>query len=610
MSTIEIGSIVVATDLGEPSDRLVRVASSIAALTGADLHIVHVQVVRGAPDSDPAAAASLVADAESRLDHQVRQAVPPHFIPASQMVLARPSPSEAVRRHAEALSADLLVIGPHRGIADERGFLGTTADRLLSTSGVPCLIVRDGPDFPITRLGVLVDFSPAATAALEAAAVWASAFAGGADGAGEGARATIEVAHIVWAPEGRRSTDEVAARALPEIERAIERTRRRLDGAPGVEFIPRVLTAGDANEVVREWVRQQSLSMLILGTRGSSRLPYTYIGGLASALARSAPASVLLVPPDYVAEGPDEERTDLIQVRRVVTGVDFHEPSWEAALWAMRYFAPDAEHELIHVLDLPDLPAPLRAFGRKLEGTRLAARSSARKRLEELRELGSCPNVALHVEGGRPAPEILRLAGEVEADIIIVGEQGPTHGMGALLGSTAERVLADSQVPVLVARKVSDSAPRSLLVAIDSSQAAGRVLDWTAALLERFDARATLINVVDRLLLTDELAGMPDAAALRSLETDAAGAMREWLNERIRESGLPTDRVEAMIGIGDPSYEIIAQARRAEADLVVLGSRGGGIARTALIGRVVNKVVRSAPTSVLVVTHRRSEEGD
>src|SRR5690606_272473 len=150
----------------------------------------------------------------------------------------------------------------------------------------------------------------------------------------------------------------------------------------------------------------------------------------------------------------------------------------------------------------------------------------------------------------------------------------------------------------------------SLLVAIDSSQAAGRVLDWTAALLERFDARATLINVVDRLLLTDELAGMPDAAALRSLETDAAGAMREWLNERIRESGLPTDRVEGMMGTGDPSYEIIAQARRAEADLVVLGSRGGGIARTALIGRVVNKVVRSAPTSVLVVTHRRSEEGD
>ena len=29
------------------------------------------------------------------------------------------------------------------------------------------------------------------------------------------------------------------------------------------------------------------------------------------------------------------------------------------------YFAPDAEHELIHVVDLPELPGPLRAFGGK-----------------------------------------------------------------------------------------------------------------------------------------------------------------------------------------------------------------------------------------------------
>lgn len=42
MSTIDIDSIVVATDLGEGSDRLVRVASSIAALTGAELHAAHV----------------------------------------------------------------------------------------------------------------------------------------------------------------------------------------------------------------------------------------------------------------------------------------------------------------------------------------------------------------------------------------------------------------------------------------------------------------------------------------------------------------------------------------------------------------------------------------
>ena len=130
------------------------------------------------------------------------------------------------------------------------------------------------------------------------------------------------------------------------------------------------------------------------------------------------------------------------------------------------------------------------------------------------------------------------------------------------------------------------------------------MLDWAGALLERFDARATVINVVDRLLLADELTGMPEADALRELEKQTTTAMREWLAERVAEAGVPTGRVQTRIAVGDPSYEIIAEAERSAADLVMVGSRGNDIARTALIGRIVNKVVRSAPCSVLVVPSR------
>ena len=146
METIEIQSVLVATDIGEASDRLVRTASSIAALTGAELHVVHVHIVPASSPDDAAVSpqyAEAIAEAERRMDEQVQRALPPHFIPSSQTVLARPSPSEAIRKHAESLSCDLIVIGPHRGPLSDRPFLGTTADRLLSTAGVPCLIVRN-----------------------------------------------------------------------------------------------------------------------------------------------------------------------------------------------------------------------------------------------------------------------------------------------------------------------------------------------------------------------------------------------------------------------------------------------------------------------------------
>jgi nucleotide-binding universal stress UspA family protein len=61
--------------------------------------------------------------------------------------------------------------------------------------------------------------------------------------------------------------------------------------------------------------------------------------------------------------------------------------------------------------------------------------------------------------------------------------------------------------------------------------------------------------------------------------------------------------------VGDPSYEIISVAAREEADLVLIGSKGGDVAPTPLIGRIVNRVVRSAPCSVLVVTPRSGARG-
>src|SRR5690606_357791 len=109
-------------------------------------------------------------------DEAIRLSVPQGFAVESQVVLGAASPSDAIRRHAEELSCDLIVIGPHRGGLSDRPFLGTTADRLVSTAGVPCLVVRGGPDFPIRRIGVLVDFSPAAQAALDTATGWMMAF--------------------------------------------------------------------------------------------------------------------------------------------------------------------------------------------------------------------------------------------------------------------------------------------------------------------------------------------------------------------------------------------------------------------------------------------------
>ncbi|HET8656263.1 MAG TPA: universal stress protein [Longimicrobiaceae bacterium] len=296
------------------------------------------------------------------------------------------------------------------------------------------------------------------------------------------------------------------------------------------------------------------------------------------------------------------DAVDGIRLDRVVTAVDFHESSRAAALWVMRHFAPAARHELVHVVDLPELPAPLRGLGADREELRLAAREGAQRRLDELAALGEGARVGTHVREGRPAREIVHLADELGADIVVVGQQGPTHGVRVLLGSTAERVLFRSPIPVLVARKVGGAPPRRLFAAVDPSDVADDVLAWTRALIEHFGATATLLSVVDRVLLADELTGLPTAEMLQRLVDEATPAMRSWLEAAIDRTGLERSAVEATVRVGDPTHEIIAGAARDGAQLLLLGSKGGDVARTTLIGRILNKVVRAAPCSVLVVT--------
>ncbi len=299
--------------------------------------------------------------------------------------------------------------------------------------------------------------------------------------------------------------------------------------------------------------------------------------------------------------GTEEGPTGGPRLERVVIGVDLHEPSEEAARWVIRHFSPRASHDLIYVSEIPELPGPLRALAGNRERRRENALATAGRRLDEIAQTVPGSRVATHIREGTPPRELLRFAEETGADLVVVGREGPRRGLASLLGSTAERTLVNARLPVLLVKQVTEAPPRRLLVAVDDSDVARRVLSWAGALMRRFDATATVLNVVDSVLLFDELSDPPDMQTLRSLEEEATGAMQEWLERAIRKADLPGSGAEPKVVVGNPSYEINSEARRLGADLVLLGSKGGDVSRTTLTGRIINRVLRTAPSSVLVI---------
>ncbi|MFW6093435.1 MAG: universal stress protein [Pseudomonadota bacterium] len=83
------------------------------------------------------------------------------------------------------------------------------------------------------------------------------------------------------------------------------------------------------------------------------------------------------------------------------------------------------------------------------------AAKQARSRVEpEAGKLGVAPD-DVHVYVGAPATQVVEAASQLGADLIVLGSHGK-HGLGLLLGSTANGVLHQAECDVLTVRVGGD----------------------------------------------------------------------------------------------------------------------------------------------------------
>jgi nucleotide-binding universal stress UspA family protein len=145
--------------------------------------------------------------------------------------------------------------------------------------------------------------------------------------------------------------------------------------------------------------------------------------------------------------------------------------------------------------------------------------------------------------------------------------------------------------------------PTRILLATDGSREAELAFASAADLSEKTGSELHVIYVGHMPLVGYEA---PDATTLdpdlwRRMQDGAEEEARTKLDEqlqRVRESG---EVAEAHTRLGRPDAEIVGLADELGAGLIVLGSRGLGPLRRALMGSVSDSVVRHAHCPVLVV---------
>lgn len=282
--------------------------------------------------------------------------------------------------------------------------------------------------------------------------------------------------------------------------------------------------------------------------------------------------------------------------RRILCPTDFS----ELATFALRYAAELARCSNAQLLVMhadPFLPPPYLTAGEIEEWLQALERAKAATRhylVEHVRSVvGTQRDVESLLVEDSPARAILETARRREADLIVMGTHGRSGLSRVMLGSVTERVLRESDRPVLTIRykaDVSSGSPvsiRHLLCPVNYTPIARKALQHAVSLAQCFGAELTVVHVLE-----DE--------APKASDREALARLCEWVPEDARSHC----HVKELVRRGDAAEQIIETARALGSDLIVLGAQHKRFFDTTVIGTTTVRVTRHAPCPVLVIPSR------
>ncbi|NNN05789.1 MAG: universal stress protein [Elusimicrobia bacterium] len=261
----------------------------------------------------------------------------------------------------------------------------------------------------------------------------------------------------------------------------------------------------------------------------------------------------------------------IFPARRILVPDDLTSASRRTWAWARRFAAPGACLESLFVYDPPITPI----LGLPAPELTEADEESLRERLRARRPGGS----DYRVECGDPAFRILRRARH--ADLAVLGTHHRVGLSRALLGSVAEAVARDAEIPVLAVgaplRRVS-----SVLAPVNGEPYAFAGLALAAQAAAFLGARLTVLNV----------------RAQAGGEGDSRRLVR-GLIERLPAAARDKTRPRVATAYGDPVSAILEESVRH--GLVVLAARRKRLLSAWVLGGTVERVLRHSRVPVLSV---------
>lgn len=227
-----------------------------------------------------------------------------------------------------------------------------------------------------------------------------------------------------------------------------------------------------------------------------------------------------------------------------------------------------------------------------------AAARSEMKHLEPMAERARAAGLhcEIVVRPGLPADQILAYTREREIDRIVMGTHSPGPVGKLLVGSVAEAVLRSAPVPVLIVGpevvegSFRNFATTTILCAVSLLEASPIVVRFAAEVAVQHKARLILQNVIRPQERREVLAGR----TIEQIEADLLSLVPPELQKQLD--------IQAIVVPGDPTEELLYQARTQNADLIVLGAHGASAFAAITRHGVVYKLLAHSQCPVITLS--------
>ncbi len=186
-----------------------------------------------------------------------------------------------------------------------------------------------------------------------------------------------------------------------------------------------------------------------------------------------------------------------------------------------------------------------------------------------------------------------------DIDLVVIPIYGRRSIGEYVFGSEIKRILSTATTPVLTVRSddmLSETYPYdSVLVLVDKSTDVGVPVRWGAKIASRYDATLHLVSIVNEAVLGDgtwsnEIADRLKAESYWTVDKAEAVAVRAGV-----------DDIVTTVEFGSTVTEIRSYAADRNIDLTVLGTNGRLGFDANLPGSLGERIVRTAPTPILIL---------